>query len=211
MAELPRIKVCGLTRLEDARAALAAGADALGFVCYPRSPRHVDAALVGGWTRELPAGIATVAVLVDASPESAREHLAQSGLGWAQLCGREQPEAWRGFEAPLLRRLAVEEGAEAELERWRGVAAGFVLDHPAGPGGSGRRVDRALAARLARRAPCLLAGGLDGTSVAEAVLEVAPHGVDASSRLESSPGIKDPARVAAYVRAARRALAEVTR
>jgi phosphoribosylanthranilate isomerase len=89
------------------------------------------------------------------------------------------------------------------IESWRGIAAGFVLDHPSSAGGSGREIDLAIAAELARLAPCLLAGGLDERNVAERVRAVRPAGVDASSRLESAPGHKDPARVTAFIRAAR--------
>lgn len=206
MVEVPRIKVCGLTRQEDVRAAVSAGADALGFVRYTPSARDVDPDDVRRLLAGVPPGVATVAVLVDTTPEEARAHLAATGLGWIQLCGDERAQDWAGFEAPLLRRLGVEPGAERELERWRDVAAGFVLDHPSGPGGTGRTVDQGLAARLAALAPCLLAGGLTAGNVAERIRAVRPHGVDASSGLEEAPGVKDAARVADYVEGARSAL-----
>jgi tryptophan synthase beta chain len=129
---------------------------------------------------------------------------------WAdlvQLCGSEAPEPWQGFRVPILRRVPASEGAEEVIESWRGIAAGFVLDHPSTPGGSGREIDAAVASRLARLAPCLLAGGLDADNVAGLAGIVRPAGVDASSRLESEPGRKDPERVAAFIRAARSAFA----
>ena len=104
--------------------------------------------------------------------------------------------------------MAAAENAEAEIAAWQGIAAAFVLDHPSAPGGTGLGVDAARAAILARLAPCLLAGGLDEINVRARVHAVAPAGVDASSRLEISPGIKDPARVAAFVRAAVETLQE---
>lgn len=209
MPELPRIKVCGLTRPEDVRAAVEAGADALGFVRHPASPRYVEASAAAELVAGVPAGLATVAVVVDAEPSELAAYLEATGIGWAQLCGEERPEDWRGFAAPLLRRVGVDADAEAELEAWAEVAAGYVLDHPAAPGGTGRGVDPARAAELARRAPCLLAGGLGPANVRDAALAVRPLGVDASSRLESTPGIKDPAAVRDFVRAARAALEDI--
>jgi phosphoribosylanthranilate isomerase len=135
--------------------------------------------------------------------------VASAGVRAVQLCGDELARDWTSFPLPILRRIAVRPGAERELDSWLGIAAGFVLDHPAGPGGTGRAVELELAAQLASRAPCLLAGGLDASNVAGLVERVRPAGVDASSRLESAPGVKDPARVADFVRAARAALAEV--
>lgn len=205
---LPRVKVCGLTRLEDVLRALEAGADALGFVRHAPSPRHVAPeaaaeliAAAGGRAR-------AVAVLVDATPEDAAAFVRFSGADAVQLCGAERARDWGGFDVPVLRRLAVDEGALEELERWASVALGFVLDHPAGPGGTGRAVDARRAAELARRAPCLLAGGLDAANVAERVREVGPAGVDGSSRLEARPGVKDHRAVGAFVAAARAALAQ---
>ncbi|HVS18678.1 MAG TPA: phosphoribosylanthranilate isomerase [Planctomycetota bacterium] len=206
----PRIKVCGLRDLSAARAALEAGADALGLVHHAASPRHVAPDAARALIAALDTDALCVGVLLDLDPRDALQLARAMGVGALQLCGSEDPRDWGDFELPLLRRLAVDASGERELERWRGVAAGFVLDHPAVPGGGGRAVDLAQAARLARLAPCLLAGGLDRDSVAAAVAAVRPAGVDASSRLESAPGVKDVARVRAFVRAAGAALAEVT-
>ena len=129
-----------------------------------------------------------------------------AGARALQLCGEERASHWRSFPFTILRRVAVDETAEEEIDGWRRIAAGFVLDHPEAPGGTGRSVDLELARELASRAPCFLAGGLDANNVAAIVGRVRPHGVDASSGLESSPGVKDGARVAAFVRAARAAL-----
>lgn len=211
MADLPRIKVCGLTRPEDVRAAVEAGADALGFVSYPPSPRHLEPALMRELVALVPAGLCTVAVLVDMSPAQASEHLAATGLGWVQLCGGERAADWRGFDAPLLRRVGVDQDAAAELERWAQVADGFVLDHASSPGGTGRLVDQDQARELASLAPCLLAGGLGPASVSQAIAAVRPHGVDASSKLEAAAGHKDPAAVLDYVRAARAAFEDCPR
>lgn len=207
--ELPRIKVCGIRAATDVTAALGFGLGAVGLVAHPASPRHVTsvegAAIVAG----LPRTILPVIVLVDRDPAFAEQWITASGAGAVQLCGREVASQWRLFPAPILRRVAVTPGAEREIETWRGVAQLFVLDHPDTPGGSGACVDLERAAELALLAPCLLAGGLDATNVAERVARVRPFGVDASSRLESTPGEKDPQRVAEFVAAAARALSSV--
>lgn len=211
---LPRVKVCGMTRPTDVFTAVEAGADALGFVSYWASPRDLPVASAAELVGVVPEGIATVAVMVDPTPDHARRYVEGTGTGWLQLCGDERPVDWFDFPRPILRRVAVDPDgheAAAEIERWRPLVAGFVLDHPSGPGGTGLPVDLAPASHLAALAPCLLAGGLDAENVAGRVALVRPAGVDGSSRLESEPGKKDSDRVLAFVAAAREALAEVER
>jgi phosphoribosylanthranilate isomerase len=207
---LPRVKVCGLRRAADARAAVAAGADAIGLVIHPASPRHLEEREATALAAALPPGVLPVLVCVDALPRRLERLALRVGARAVQLCGGEHAPDWRAFPLPVLRRLAVDAQADRELDAWRDVACGFVLDQPGAPGGTGRGVDLERAARLAAAAPCLLAGGLDASGVAAAVARVRPAGVDASSRLESAPGVKDPARLDAFVRAARAALQEVT-
>ena len=203
---LPRVKVCGLTRAEDVTAAVEAGADAVGFVAWEGSPRHVSSSRVAELVQGLPAGVRSVGVMVDADPHQGEVWAESAGVGALQLCGDQNPRDWEGFPLPLLRRIGVEEGAAEWMDAWGEVASGFVLDHPSSPGGSGREVDTSLAAALAGQAPCLLAGGLDPDRVPRAVREIRPGGVDASSGLESEPGIKDPEKVAAFVARALEAL-----
>ncbi|RMH02655.1 MAG: N-(5'-phosphoribosyl)anthranilate isomerase, partial [Planctomycetota bacterium] len=191
---------------EDAVLAAAAGAEACGFVHHPPSPRSVARTAARAAVSALPPEVLPVAVLVDAAPAAAERFCAGSGCRAVQLCGGEQAGDWTGFPLPILRRLGVAAGAEEEVERWLGIAAAFVLDHPAAPGGTGRTVDLGRAARLAALAPCLLAGGLGPDTVAAAVAAVRPYGVDASSRLESAPGRKDPAALRRFAAAARSAL-----
>ncbi|HEX9792992.1 MAG TPA: phosphoribosylanthranilate isomerase [Planctomycetota bacterium] len=205
---LPRIKVCGTCRLIDALVAVEAGADAIGMVFHEASPRSVPLPAALRIAANLPPTVLPVGVYVDADPERTLEHATIAGVRMVQLCGSQRAEDWRAFPLPLLRRLGVDAAAADELEAWRGIAAGFVLDHPSAPGGTGRQVDAALAAQLAAAAPCLLAGGLDETRVAAAIHAVHPFGVDAASRLETAPGRKDPDRVRAFVRAAHSALEE---
>ena len=206
---VPRVKVCGLTREEDVASAIEAGASALGFVEYPPSPRAVTRERARALIDGVAGRVASVAVLVDRDPDFAAAWVRASGATMVQLCGSERAEAWRGFEHPILRRVAADDRAEEEIAAWQGIAAAVVLDHPSAPGGTGLGVDGARAAILARLAPCLLAGGLDETNVRARLSIARPRGADASSRLEIAPGIKDPARVAAFVRAARETLQEI--
>lgn len=204
LARFPSVKVCGVTVLADVRGAIGKGLDAVGLVRWPASPRRISSDDAASLVRALPPGVLAVEVLVDVRPEDV-----SPWAGAVQLCGGEAPEPWFDFRVPVLRRVPVAAGAELVIEAWDGVAAGFVLDHPEGPGGTGRSVDLELARKLSSLAPCLLAGGLDETNVAERVRAVRPAGVDASSRLEASPGRKVPERVATFVERARAALEEV--
>lgn len=205
---IPSVKVCGLTNLEDAQHAERVGAEGLGFVFHPASPRCADARRVRDISAQLAPATMTVAVVVDATPESAAELLQQTGLKAVQLCGAQQPDDWKHFEFPILRRLGVDEGAALEARSWNGIADVFLLDHPSSAGGSGREVDAQLATALCDEFPCLLAGGLDAERVVNAIRCVRPAGVDASSRLEREAGIKDPAAVAAFVQRALETLSE---
>jgi phosphoribosylanthranilate isomerase len=199
----PLAKVCGLTRAADVEAAIAAGADLLGFVQYERSPRHLSdlqVVALAGAVRER--GALSVLVIVDGERSAVDALARDAGLDAVQLCGGERPDDWRDTPYAVLRRLGVDGDAGAEIDRWEGVAAAFVLDHPSAPGGTGRAVDLARAAELALRAPCLLAGGLDADALAAA--DLPPHllGFDASSGLESEPGRKCPDALRRYVQAA---------
>lgn len=205
-ARAPRIKVCGVRGPADVAGVVGAGLDAIGLVAHPPSPRAVEPQIAAALVAALPPQVLPVAVLVDSPPAQALAWARRAGARAVQLCGAERPEDWRGFALPVWRRLPVAPEAEAELEAWRGVARLFVLDHPAAPGGTGLGVDLERAGSLARRAACLLAGGLDADNVAARVARVRPAGVDASSRLESAPGLKDPERVRRFVEAARAAL-----
>jgi phosphoribosylanthranilate isomerase len=203
---LPQIKVCGLTHATDVHTAMAAGADAFGAVHYPPSPRSVEPEAIAAIFAVLPAQAIKVGVVVDLDPACAADFVARSQVNALQLCGSENPAAWADCATPLLRRIPVDARGAAEIEAWRGIACGFVLDHPKSAGGSGIAVDFELAAELAASAPCLLAGGLSAGNIAAAIAAVRPCGVDASSRLEQLPGRKNPAKVLAFVRAAQAAL-----
>lgn len=204
-AERPLAKVCGLTRQSDALFAAGAGADLVGLVSYPKSPRHLsDLQVVAlGHTIEK-LGARSVLVIVDADRTAVDRLVHEARIDAVQLCGAEEPGDWRNTSYGLLRRIGVDEHGHGEILAWMGIADAFVLDHPSSAGGSGRTVDMGRAGLLAREAPCFLAGGLDaGASVFRSDLPPSPFsGFDASSRLEGVARSKDPERVRAFIDAA---------
>lgn len=205
------VKVCGITRLEDAAAACLAGADWIGFVLSGESPRRIapeDALVIA---RASEPAIA-VAVLVAPTPEQALALARRAGCARVQL-HRVDPAAWPA-DFPLPASFAVPVHADGRLGAALPEARHLVLldaAHPTLAGGTGRRLPWQAAMALAARRDVMLAGGLDADSVGEAIAQVHPYGVDASSRLESAPGVKDAALIHAFVRAARDADERIAR
>lgn len=201
------VKICGITREEDAQEAIAAGADALGFNFYPRSKRAVRLEAIAGWVEKLPAGIACVAVVVQPE-ENLLRALAQSGLFHAlQFHGGEEPDfcaAWGGGFHIKARPMA---GASSVAAALSDPAPCLLLDAHAPDvyGGTGRTVDWTLAAEVTAAAarPVVLSGGLHPNNVAAAIRCVRPAAVDVASGVESSPGIKDAVLLRAFVTAVR--------
>jgi phosphoribosylanthranilate isomerase len=199
-----RVKICGITRLEDALEAVRLGADALGFNFWPGSKRFIAPAEARRIIRALPPLVTTVGVFVDPSHDEAVAAAAVSGVQVLQLHGDESPEACRAFQLPVVKALRVA-GPEAlaEVARYRGLA-GILLDAASpGYGGSGLTFDWSIAREAATRVPLLLAGGLVPENVGEAVRAVRPWAVDVASGVESSPGVKDPEKLARFIRAAK--------
>jgi phosphoribosylanthranilate isomerase len=202
-----RIKCCGMTRVEDAVLAAELGADAIGLVFTARSRRRVDIAQARAIVRALPPLVTTVALFMDEDAAFVDEVIAAVQPHLLQFHGAER-DAWCAqFGRPYIKAVAMGEGSEA-LPRLRAFpgAAGLLLDgHGLGEaGGSGKAFDWSLMPRdLAQ--PLILAGGLHPGNVAEAIRIARPWGVDVSSGIESAPGIKDPARMRAFIRAARSA------
>lgn len=204
----PRVKICGVTRVEDARLAWAEGADALGLNFYPRSPRYVTAETARLLARTRPALGAVVGVFVNEAPEVIRARVRECGLTAVQLHGDEPPESCEGYGAPVIKALrvrGVEDVARARTYVGVGEVAALLLDGAApGYGGGGVGFDWSLVAELANvGVPILVAGGLHPGNVAEAVRATRPYGVDVASGVETSPGIKDAQAVRAFVRAAK--------
>jgi phosphoribosylanthranilate isomerase len=197
----PVLKICGITNQEDASAATAGGATAIGFNFYPRSTRYL--------TPECAAAIATdpavrrVGVFVNESPDRVKEIARFARLDIAQLQGDEEASAYPA-EIAVWKAVRVTNGLN--LSKFDDLPAqALVLDGPAGElyGGAGRSFDWRWASSLRKR--FLLAGGLDGSNVAEAIAVAKPWGVDACSRLESAPGRKDHAKMLMFLAVARAA------
>ena len=209
------VKVCGITSLEDARVAVEAGADALGFVFWQMSPRKVDPVRAAAIARELPPFMLRVGVFVDSSRDEMARIADAVGLDLLQLHGDEPPEALAALPRRVIKAVRVGKGfASDEAMRFAGHAAGLLVDtrlpgETQLPGGTGVPFDWTLVKGLAERLPFLvLAGGLGPANVAAAVRAVRPHAVDVSSGVETLPGRKDPALVRAFVQAARAAESE---
>jgi len=210
-----RVKICGITRVEDALAAARAGADAVGLVFWRGTPRFVAAAQARAIAAALPPFVSTVGLFVDATRDEVRAVLAAVPIDVLQFHGAEPPEFCRAFGRPYLKAFAV--GGQVDLLESTsdyGDAAGILLDAPPAdglPGGTGRRFDWSrVPPALAR--PLVLSGGLDPGNVGEAIRRVRPWAVDVSSGVEARgadgrplKGVKDPARIAAFIEEARHA------
>ncbi len=192
-----RVKICGLTRAEDAALAVELGADALGFIFWPKSPRATTIANVRAIGRSLPAFVTRVGVFVDASPDEVAATAADAGLDAVQLHGDEDVERYTAIDARVIKGLPLDD--DAAVER--------VIDLPAHVtplvdaadrerrGGTGRLADWARAARVSARRPIVLAGGLSADNVADAIRHVHPWAIDVSSGVEDAPGVKNAARL----------------
>jgi phosphoribosylanthranilate isomerase len=200
------MKICGITSVADAMHAVGCGATAIGFVFWPRSPRYVAPAAAARIIGRLPADVVPVGVFVDEPIVQLREIVARTGIGAVQLHGAEPPAYAVGLALPLLRSVGIQ-ADDVELEAWPAQTM-FLIDavDPIRRGGTGATVDWARAAAIARRAPVVLAGGLTPENVAEAVATVRPLGVDVSSGVEVSPGVKDLDKVQRFLVNARHAL-----
>ena len=203
-----KVKICGITNLEDAAAAVEAGADALGFVFHPKSPRYILPALAKQIIMGLPPLVIAVGVFVDEEQQIVRSLMDDCGLELAQLHGHESAAYCHELGRPVLKALRVKDRSSflalAEFQGRAGVR-GFVLDafSDQAYGGTGLVIDWQLAAEVARAANILLAGGLTPDNVAKAIQSVQPYGVDVSSGVEREPGKKDHEKVRAFIRAVR--------
>lgn len=196
------VKICGLARAEDVSVAVEAGADAIGFVFWPPSPRAADPVRVAEWTRG--AAPLKVGVFVNQPHDEVRRIMETAGLDIAQLHGDEDANDIRALGRPVWKAVHLN-----RLPPVLPVPPARMLLVDGGtrdmPGGTGIRVDAARARDFVAQTPhkVLLAGGLKADTVAETVLAVRPHGVDVSSGVESAPGRKDPAAVRDFVHNAR--------
>ena len=203
-----RVKICGITNAEDARVAVAAGADALGFIFVEGTPRFIAPETAAGIIAQLPPFVTPVGVFWDHAPGHVKAVAEQCGLAALQFHGDEPPEALADHRLPVIKTIKV--GAVVDLEamsRYR--AAAFLLDSPArwSEGEAREPIPWALAREAAGRRPIILSAGLTPDNVADAARRVRPYGVDVNSGVEAHPGKKDPEKVRRFVMRAKGALA----
>jgi len=192
-----KVKICGITRVEDARLALECGAWAIGFIFHPPSPRYVTVERAAAILRELPAGTLAVGVFVDAPLAQVNSTVRAVGLRGVQLHGTEGPEFAAAVEAgEVIKGLRVGPGFDAAavdaFPQCRILLDAF---QEGVPGGTGKVCDWKTARKAQERRPIILAGGLEPANVVEAVTQVKPDGIDVSSGVEARPGIKDPVKI----------------
>jgi phosphoribosylanthranilate isomerase len=203
---MPRIKVCGLTRVEDARAAVEAGVDALGLVFYPPSPRCIDLAQAARLASLAPPFVSVVGLFVNADPREVRATLSAVPLHLLQVHGDEDEAYCRQFGRPYIKAARMKPGFDLlQYAQDFPTAQAILADaFTEAYGGGGKTFDwRSIPSGLAK--PLVLSGGLDETNVGEAVARVRPAAVDVSSGVEAAKGIKDAVRIRAFIAAARAA------
>jgi phosphoribosylanthranilate isomerase len=195
------VKICGLTRLQDAEAAVAHGASAIGFIFWPGSPRFIDPYRARTIAKTLPPFVSTVGVFVNQTSGYINEVASLVPLSVVQLHGDEPPAFAAQLSRPVMKAVTRLESAR----EWpKHVTLLFDVNDPVKRGGTGRVADWTTAAALARERRIVLAGGLTPENVADAVAAVQPFGIDVSSGVEASPGIKDERRIAALFAAINR-------
>lgn len=202
----PRIKICGLTRIEDVHAAACAGADALGLVFYPPSPRYVDLPAAARLARAVPPFVSLVGLFVNAEPVVVRDTLAAVPIHLLQFHGDEDEAYCRQFDRPYLKAARVRPGMDlvqyaAAFPSAQAILLDAFVD---GYGGAGKVFDWSLVPTSLGK-PLILSGGLDATNVGEAVRRLKPAAVDVSSGVEASKGIKDAGKMRAFIDAVRAA------
>jgi len=196
-----RVKICGITRIEDARQAAQLGADAIGLVFHRPSPRNVTTDQAREIAASLPPFVSRVGLFVDAEPSLIESVLAAVSLDLIQFHGNETPEQCRQYGKPYIKAIRVKPGLDlVDAVDAYADASGILLDTYSDTvaGGSGEAFDwKSVPANMAK--PLILAGGLDATNVGRAIAETHPYAVDVSSGVEQQKGIKDAAKMAAFI------------
>ncbi len=197
---MTRVKVCGITTLEDALRAADLGVDALGFIFYPESPRYIRPEEAAEIIRSLPPFVASVGVFVDCPPDRVDAVAATCGLSAVQLHGNETPEMCEGFRLKVIKAFRIRDGRlPSEISRYRTDALLLDAFVEGIPGGTGTPFPWQAARRAKQYGRIILAGGLNCENIRDAVETVQPYAVDVSSGVESEPGRKDPKRLAEFV------------
>jgi phosphoribosylanthranilate isomerase len=208
------VKICGITNIDDAVAAAAAGADMLGFIFYPPSPRNIapeSASEIIDALRRNAKAPKFVGVFVNEPVRHVRQIMEQTGIDLIQLHGSETAAMVEELRPRAYKTLQPADAGDAKLliAKYRssinGNAPAFIVDGKPQilPGGNGTRADWSIAMKIAREFPILVAGGLDAENVAEAIRAVKPWGVDVSSGVERAPGVKDQAKVREFIKNAK--------
>ncbi len=202
-----KVKICGITNLPDAMAAVEAGADALGFVFYEQSPRHIPLPAAAEITRQLPPYVLKVGVFVNAPEELVFNAIAQCSLGLLQFHGEETPDYCLRFGMMSMKAFRIRDAESLRaLPDYKSEAWLLDAHTPDKRGGTGATFNWDLAVEAQKFGrPIFLAGGLTPENVADAVRRVKPFGVDVSSSVESAPGKKDHDKVRAFIRAVKEA------
>jgi phosphoribosylanthranilate isomerase len=199
-----RIKICGITNLKDALLAAALGADALGFIFYPPSPRALAPEAARDIIAQLPPFVTTVGVFVDEEAVTVRELAARVGLDWLQLHGQESPDYCRSLGRRVIKGFRIrDEKSLADLAVYRDAVQALLLDtYKTGQtGGTGESFDWQLAREARQFGPIILAGGLTPVNVAQAIKTAQPQAVDVASGVEAAPGEKDAEKLRAFFEA----------
>ena len=197
-----RVKICGITRAEDALEAVRQGADAIGLVFYRNSPRNVTLAQAAEIVSKVPAFVTVVGLFVDAEPAFIQEVLSSVKLDLLQFHGDETPSACRQYSRPYMKAIRVKNGTNlVQYATDYADAKALLLDAFADgvPGGTGLVFDWSLIPQ-SLSLPIVLAGGLNAENVGLAIEQVRPYAVDVSGGVEASKGIKDVAKIAAFMR-----------
>lgn len=195
-----RVKICGITRLEDAELAVTLGADAIGFILWPKSPRAVSVSEAALIARALPPFVTRVGVFVNPSIEDARDAVERIGLDAVQLHGDESPAAFRALPVRCLKVATLESDDDVRtVAAWsRDVMPLVDVLDPERRGGTGRIADWTRAAQVSFVRPIVLSGGLTAENVAQAIAATRPWAVDVSSGVELSPGVKSADRLTQF-------------
>jgi phosphoribosylanthranilate isomerase len=196
------VKICGITRAKDADLAIGLGASALGFVFWPNSPRYVSAESAKAIAATVPANVLKVGVFVDQPVEEVARIMDEVGLDVAQLHGHESPEYCRELKRTVFKSVAITDNGSTKIDDFDADVVLLVDAHdPARFGGTGKTVNWDSAREIAATRRTILAGGLNAANIKLAVRSVRPYGVDVSSGVESSPGVKDPNRLRTFFEA----------
>lgn len=191
------VKICGITRAEDARLAASLGATAIGFIFWPSSPRAISPLRARAIVDALPASVTTVGVFVNAGRDEIEAAADEANLQAVQLHGDETPDLARSLSRRVIKAITLAGDIDERVNEWPGTMLLLDAHDAAKRGGTGRVIDWDRAAAIARAHDIILAGGLGPANVADAVARVRPAGIDVSSGVESSPGIKDPGKLRA--------------